>query len=208
MRQPAQQINRSSPGKTIDRGTEYYAGMEKGQAMKQARAFTLIELMVTLAIAAILMALAAPSFVSFIKNNRLTTTTNDLIGDLGLARSEAAKRGQRVTLCISTSGNSCTGGTDWLAGRLVFADPAGTGVVPNAASIIRLTDARSDGSVLSASGFASGSYITYTTTGTVSTGNTNVGTFKICDNRVGPFGKLVTITNTGRPLLATAQSCP
>lgn len=182
--------------------------------MKQARAFTLIELMVTLAIAAILMALAAPSFVSFIKNNRLTTTTNDLIGDLGLARSEAAKRGQRVTLCISTSGNSCTGGTDWLAGRLVFADPNGTGVVPTnaadaAAVIIRVTDARSDGSVLSASGFANGSFITYTTTGTVSTGSTTVpGTFKICDNRVGPFGKLVQITNTGRPNLQTAQSCP
>jgi len=62
--------------------------------------------------------------------------------------------------------------------------------------------------VLSASGFASGSYITYTTTGTVSTGNTNVGTFKICDNRVGPYGKLVQITNTGRPNLQTAQSCP
>ncbi|QKV57365.1 MAG: GspH/FimT family pseudopilin [Dechloromonas sp.] len=77
--------------------------------MKQARGFTLIELLITFMIAAILAALAAPSFTSFIKNNRLTTTTNDLLADLALARSEAAKRGQQVTLCISTNGSSCTG---------------------------------------------------------------------------------------------------
>lgn len=176
--------------------------------MKQARGFTLIELLITVTIAAILAALAAPSFTSFIKNNRLTTTANDLIADLALARSEAAKRGQRVTLCISTSGNSCTGGTNWLGGRLVFADAAGTGTVPNAAAVIRTTEAKSNGTVLSASGFANGAFITYSTTGTVSTGNTNVGAFKICDDRAGPYGKLVQITNTGRPNLQTAQSCP
>ena len=176
--------------------------------MKQARGFTLIELLITVTIAAILAALAAPSFTSFIKNNRLTTTANDLIADLALARSEAAKRGQRVTLCISTSGNSCTGGTNWLGGRLVFADAAGTGTVPNAAAVIRTAEAKSNGTVLSASGFANGAYVTYSTTGAVSTGNTNVGTFKICDDRAGPYGKLVQITNTGRPILQTAQSCP
>lgn len=81
--------------------------------MNTKSGFTLIELLVTVAIAAVLMALAAPNLASFLKNNRLTTVTNDLLGDLAVARSEAAKRGLPVTICVSTDGASCTGGTDW-----------------------------------------------------------------------------------------------
>lgn len=175
--------------------------------MEDDRGFTLIELMMTLAVAAILLGIAAPGFVSIIKNNRITTVTNDLLADLALARSEAAKRGQNVSICISSNGTSCTG-TNWLDGRLVFSDTGTAGTIDGSDAIIRVAESKGNGLTLSSSGFANTGYIRYNAFGTVTTGNTNLGTFKICDDRTGNFGRLVSITNTGRPYTQTAQSCP
>ena len=176
--------------------------------MEDDRGFTLIELMMTLAVVAILLGIAAPGFVSIIKNNRITTVTNDLLADLALARSEAAKRGQSVSICISSNGTSCTG-TNWLDGRLVFSDAGTAGTIDGSDAIIRVTESRSNGLTLSSANFANTGYIRYGASGTVSTAtNNNPGTFKICDDRTGNFGRLVSITNTGRPYTQTAQACP
>ena len=75
--------------------------------------FTLIELMVTIAIAAILLGIAIPSFTDTIASNRLTTSANELVTALNLARSESVKRGVRTTLCKSTDGSSCVTTDDW-----------------------------------------------------------------------------------------------
>lgn len=82
----------------------------------------MIELMVVLSIAAILASLAVPSFRSVIQNNRLTTQANELAGTLNFARSEAIKRGGRVTVCASTNQATCTSGTAWGGGWIAFAD--------------------------------------------------------------------------------------
>lgn len=175
--------------------------------MNTKNGFTLIELLVTLAIAAILMALAGPSFTSFLKNNRLTTVTNDLLGDLVVARSEAAKRGAPVTICVSTNGTSCTGGGDWFSGRLIYAG-LGTTTSPASSNIIRVSQPTSNGTTISISGFSSGNFVSYSTSGKATATSNAGGTYKICDDRAGPYGKLITITPNGRPLLETAQSCP
>ena len=60
--------------------------------------FTLIELMITLAISAILLSVAAPAYQSFIGSTALTTATNDLVAALNMARSEALKRDGQVSL--------------------------------------------------------------------------------------------------------------
>ena len=91
---------------------------------KRVNGFTLIELVVTMAVAAILVAVAVPNMRTFIQNGRLNTQTNDLIGDLNLARSEAIKRRAFVGVCKSTNGTTCAGGGDWRDGRVVF---VGTG---------------------------------------------------------------------------------
>ena len=88
--------------------------------------FTLTELVIALAIAAILLALAAPNMSSFIRNNRITTETNTLIAHINLARSEATKRNVVVALCrknpdpAKQSPPECGGGTanDWSSGWL------------------------------------------------------------------------------------------
>lgn len=95
----------------------------RGNARVAMRGFTLLELMVVLAIAAILMAVAVPSFSLLIQKNRLATQTNAFIGDLQFARAEAIKQGQTVTICASDNGSSCLGTTTWNTGWIVFADP-------------------------------------------------------------------------------------
>ena len=77
--------------------------------------FTLVELMVTLAVAAIILAIAAPSFSQMIRDHRLITTANDFMGTMQLARSEAIRRGVQVTMLPVTNG-------DWSSGWNVFTD--------------------------------------------------------------------------------------
>lgn len=85
--------------------------------MKHDDGFSLIELMVTLAVAAILLGVAVPSFAEFIRNNRLAAGTNNLVSALQVARAEAIRRGEPITLCTSNdpgaSSVSCAGGTTW-----------------------------------------------------------------------------------------------
>ncbi len=87
--------------------------------------FTLFELMVTLAVAALILSLGVPGFRSFIQNNRATTHTNDLVTALNLGRSEATRRGAPVLLCSSSDGATCSGSNDWSSGWIVRR-PAGT----------------------------------------------------------------------------------
>lgn len=65
--------------------------------------FTIIELMITLVIAAILMAIAIPSFTYLTVTNRLTTTANELVNRLGLARSDAIKRNALLRIAVDGS---------------------------------------------------------------------------------------------------------
>jgi len=69
------------------------------QPSRHARGFSLVELMVTIAVLAILLAIGIPSFASLIASNRLTSATNELVAALQTARTEAIRRNVRVTVC-------------------------------------------------------------------------------------------------------------
>jgi type IV fimbrial biogenesis protein FimT len=77
--------------------------------------FTLIELMVTLSIAAILLLIGVPSFVNFKRNSELTSATNALVGAISAGRGEALKRGLNAVVVPAV-------GTDWTRGWTVFLD--------------------------------------------------------------------------------------
>lgn len=78
--------------------------------------FTLIELMITLVVAALLMVWAVPSFERFIDRTTLTSETNNWVGVLNYARNEAITRGQRVTVCRSQNPDACDGSADCSCG--------------------------------------------------------------------------------------------
>ncbi|KGG93397.1 fimbrial protein [Comamonas thiooxydans] len=91
-----------------------------------SRGFTAIELMVTVAILAVLAGLAAPSFNPIIERWRVRQVSEELQSTFYFARSEAIKRGGNVTILRSDDGGGCTAvGTDtslWSCGWIVFAD--------------------------------------------------------------------------------------
>lgn len=80
----------------------------KNSLQREICGFTLIELMVTIAVLAVLATLVAPSFRQLLAAQRVRTTSYDMVGDLILARSEAIKRGKNVTITPVTS--------DWTLG--------------------------------------------------------------------------------------------
>jgi type IV fimbrial biogenesis protein FimT len=83
---------------------------------------TMLELMITLAIVAILAALAAPSFSNFVADVRQSSMMGELSSDIHLARSEAIKRNARVLICPLGAGNTCGNGTNWGIGWVVCYD--------------------------------------------------------------------------------------
>lgn len=91
--------------------------------MKKTLGFTLVELMVTLAVGIIILGVGIPAFTGLMASNRATGYANEFVGALRLARSEAVKRGEGVTLCASNGDNTACSGTDWQNGWLVFTDP-------------------------------------------------------------------------------------
>jgi type IV fimbrial biogenesis protein FimT len=171
--------------------------------------FTAIELLVTMAVAAVLMAVAAPSFKALMKNNQLATTTNNLTADLALMRTEASNRarpGTRITMCPSTNATTCSTTTplNWAVGRIIFVDGGTYGVVNSSDEILRVTPALTSNEKLTVTGFTN--YIQYRQNG--SANNTTTATLKICDDRTGSFGRIISISTNGRPSLSTGQSCP
>jgi len=86
--------------------------------------FTGIELLVVLAIAAVMITLAMPSMTNLLQGMRTQGEANALAQDINLARSSALQTGLTTTLCSSRSGTVCDGvDGSWQAGWLVFTDP-------------------------------------------------------------------------------------
>ena len=91
------------------------SGIASGPIRVMARGFTMVELMVTVAIVAILAVIALPSYREFNIRMTVSNTTNELVGALNLARSEAVKRGRRVA--VIANGGNWTSGWQVVAGK-------------------------------------------------------------------------------------------
>lgn len=98
-------------------GIGRFAAMDSGS---RSAGVTLIELMVSIALLGVLLAIGVPSFQSFIESSRIRSATSALEGALKLARGEAVKRNSEVLVCRRVSDTNCQDGTTWAAGVLIF----------------------------------------------------------------------------------------
>jgi len=167
--------------------------------MKKNSGFTLLELIITVALIAIFTTFAIPSITTFTKNDRLTTNINTLVGHLSLARSESVKRSQQVSICASTDNASCGG--NWEDGWLVYADTNNDGSLNGTDEILRVQQALGSGNNITT---AIGGQVTYDNRGFA----TATGSLLLCDDRSGDFGKTITITSTGRVRSEADSTCP
>jgi len=99
--------------------------------------FSLIELMIVLAVLAITLGLAAPSFQSAISTNRIASAANEVTAAIQLARAEAIRSNRRVVLCRSDDLSACTAGSGAWKGWIVFVDTDASGQRDNGEAIVR-----------------------------------------------------------------------
>ncbi len=167
------------------------------------RGFTLVELLVTLAIGAILLAIAIPGYAFLVNSSRLAAVTNDLVSALQLARSEAIKRGMRVTVCKTGNATvavpSCDTTASWQQGWLVFVDGGTRGMIDSGDTLLRV-----QGSVSAAASITTGtnyaSYISYRPSGVSQGAYLANGTVYVC---MASTRRDIIINNTGRIRLDT-----
>lgn len=123
--------------------------------------FTLIEVLVTMVIMVILLLVAVPSFKSALQIQTTASEINNLLNDLQFVRSEAIKEGQYVSICVSSTGTSCTVST-WDSGWIIYSNPSYTtspNYVAGTSTLLRSQAKLTSGDIISAS--AGTAVITY-----------------------------------------------
>jgi len=127
--------------------------------------FTLYELLITTLVVGVLLSIGVPSFSTFTQNSRMATSVNDLLGSFQVARSEAARAKDNVTICASansTTANPTCGG-EYEDGWIVFQDTNGDIQVDAGEALLRSHPALPDGITVTNAG--QGDYFSYGPTG-------------------------------------------
>ncbi len=176
------------------------------------KGFTLTELVITVVIIGIMSTLAAPNLIDFVRDNRLTGVTNDLISDMLLTRAEAIKRNAPVVICKTNDATAANPVCDttttnpWSKGWIVFVDTNNSGTRDSPGGTLE--------TMLRVHGSIEGSSLTLTPlapTGTDSDLRNLIsyrpngrplsftgGTFKLCDQRGARYAKSLVVSETGQ----------
>lgn len=163
--------------------------------------YSLLELLTSLTIMGIVGSLSLPLF-NTIKTARIVSTTNQLVRTLHLARSEAIKTGQRVTICQSTTGISCDRGEQWEKGWILFHDPNKNVRVDPDERIVMVNAALQSGYTVTwrPSGWRK-DYVSFQPLGSAN----KSGTFSICSADGADRARTVVLYRTGRVRTATRK---
>jgi type IV fimbrial biogenesis protein FimT len=156
------------------------------------RGVTLIELVFTVAIFAIVCATALPAFGNLMANNRSRNAHNALVAALNLARSTAAMRQVEVGVCPSTDGAYCADSIWWQGGWIVFADSNRDGKRDPDENLIQVAQRQAAIAIASSVGRK---HIGFRPDGSATGSNL---TLTICDRRGSQGANTVVVNNAGR----------
>jgi type IV fimbrial biogenesis protein FimT len=172
--------------------------------MRRDSGFTLIELMIAIALVAILLATAVPALDDFTNDARQTGAINDFIASIHLARNTAITTNARVTMCPSASGTNCEV-TAWDRGWIVFGDLNSNGsldvgeTIVSASAAVEGLNIQSGEFPLALMYRPNGRAMTAALTG-------NSGEFSVCDFRGADHAKVILVELSGRPRMSEKKA--
>lgn len=198
-----------TPSDWID--LSYRIGKRYGRATQANAGYSLQETLITLVIVGMLFTTGI-GFTRLLQSTQQSTQLNALVAHLNLARIEAIRRSQAVSVCRTTSGADCEGGNTWHRGWIVFVDANGNGALDEEDTVLRYGEPLAGGTTVrfGAFGPGGGSYLTYAPSG-VSMKN---GTFTFCQTSGVVSPKAVILNLAGRPRISEKDgsdgplSCP
>lgn len=161
------------------------------------RGFTLVELMVTVAVLAVVIAMAGPSMSEFTANNHLVTAKSSFSSSVALARTEAARRGQAVIVQAIGAGDA---GNEFAAGWELYVDADGNGAVGAGDTLLRRFDAPSDRVHLGGT-----SPMSFLPTGYLAGGATL--DYKVCRASGSTAGYTISVTPSGMADVRASDDC-
>jgi len=177
--------------------------------LQRQSGFTLLELIITIVILAIVASFAVPSFRETVLNNRLTAQINEISSLISYARSEASKlQGGVVTACSSTDSASCSGNAAWETGWIIFRDMDGDRSVDSGDGdeVLKVGGSLLGGNSFRIEGLTSdgGGFVQFASNGfpIPSATGSNAGTFIVCDERGAAEARAVVVNVSGQTRLA------
>lgn len=172
--------------------------------------FTLVELMITLLIAAILMAIGVPGMRVLSQNSQQRNAVSDINSTLARVRTEVAARNIGATVCASNDQESCSGEVNWENGWIIFVDRDADGEIDTGDTVIQVHAALPGGVTLRTLG--ADNKIIFNNAGLPNT----AATFRFCDERglpslraviVGPSGMIRPVSDGKDHASAELVSC-
>jgi type IV fimbrial biogenesis protein FimT len=177
--------------------------------------FTLVELLVTISITAVLMAIAVPDFVRSTRSIELDHQAKELEGAIKFANAEAVRRRQPVVICRANAAQSAcnigTGAGDWSNGWLIFVDINNNQQyqgAPTDGPLLMIKQPQSAGTVIKTSATSQlAENITFNPAGEPAAGITGTGLFTFSNARVEGVNTFLTFNKSGRVRIFAKEQC-
>ena len=174
---------------------------------RRQQGLTALELLVTMAIVAILLAAGVPAFKNYGWNLRLKTAMDVLQTDLNLARGRAISHNIQTVICPAINSKDCSGLSDWQDGWIVFTDLNGDRHKQDGEPLLKYASAVE---FLDISSSRSRSYLRFYPNGTAPGSNI---TILFCDQRGAAHASKIAVSNSGRIRMETGdiestENCP
>ena len=161
----------------------------------RAQGLSLIELLITIAVFALIVSLATPGLGTLVERNRVVTSANGLVAHLNYARQEAVMRGEFVSACPSFDQQTCSRDNQWDQGFIVFRDPDRRGQPSGDEAILRVVGPEPRLSMVS----GGRTRVRFQPSGAAY--GTNL-TIRVCDQQARMTGRAVVVSNPGRVRVA------